>query len=476
MSRHKILKEVNDFLTSQRIAWLHSLHRSVQSVCENISQVAPKGYIVRVYGRDTKQEGNILKDNAKIAEKILKKRESNKNYSIRDVGDLVGFTVVVQYSDQIDEIIEILSEMLKGFKIEISKSQKIEDGGYYATHIDLVSKNPDYPGVCGELQVKTLLHDAWSIKMHDLNYKPAGEMDSRLDSIFRSMAMSLEAIEKQSEIIRDMIMEKWNTEERWRNISKKRMFEGMHAMINIYSEEEISLKNDIESLDSNEFVEKEKIDEIHSRILKVVEEDSRKGWMMSVHLALFTKQINHVNYAIVMIQDWISELIQDRSKLKAGAEAWFVPLACMALGDIELAIRLSERIIVDLDNMSDRDRMIAQFNLANALVEREFIVPSRPGEARLIQEKLDELLIACAPLRNEDASGFDDLDGLMQVAFASLPDDVRGGMELIERGWKNAPSDELDIAKTFYELHMRMAWRKLLRLEDLEMRHKLKSL
>lgn len=59
--------------------------------------------------------------------------------------------------------------------------------------------------VC-ELQIKTLLHDAWGAKTHDLTYKPAGRIGAELLESFELLGTQLANLEIQSDTLRASIV------------------------------------------------------------------------------------------------------------------------------------------------------------------------------------------------------------------------------------------------------------------------------
>jgi len=143
----------------------------------------------------------------------------------------VGLTLVVSYPDQIDDVIHVLEEELKHASIIIEERENHQrKNGYFATH--LVCR-----GVQGveilkcEIQLKTLLHDAWSAKMHDLTYKPVGMLDPRLAALMASIADTIDSVENQSQLIRGMIKASWNVEEKARRAARQTFLRVVPARI-----------------------------------------------------------------------------------------------------------------------------------------------------------------------------------------------------------------------------------------------------
>ena len=52
------------------------------------------------------------------------------------------------------------------------------------------------------------------------------------------------------------------------------------------------------------------------------------------------------------------------------------------------------------------------------------------------------------------------------VTFAAQAAEIQEAIKLIERGRDEAPDHEKQVAIAYYELHARLAWRRLLEVEN----------
>lgn len=475
-----VYSEVTDFLTPQRRKWYQELLRVVRSECEKVEKQLGSNCVVRVYGRDDKQKGDFFKAEVKIAEKVSRNRRNNERYAPQNVTDIVGVTLVAQYPDQIPKIIECLVSELANHHVVKIKSEIIERPGYFATHLDVTSENPAFPDVCCEVQIKTMLHDALSTKMHDLNYKPEGELDERLDSLMKTLATSLEAIEVQSQTIRDLISEKWNVDASWRRAASLEMFNILRTArkrSDFFDKKVLSVLDFIET-NRSELSEgttgNYTFDQAIKRTRKLALDDLRTGWLLSAYLGLISKDRDALTFGIVRVQDWISVCLRDvaQGEFKGDySEVWFGPLALMALSETSIAIEKSYEIISKCNDMPQVDMEITKFNLANFLIEREYALRSKPTQREAVKAEILALVDGCTTLEKSDPSPFYDLRGMILVAFSDKPSDVSEGIKLIELGKTRAPKEDSELADTFYQLHTRLAWRRLLQLEDLDSRH-----
>jgi ppGpp synthetase/RelA/SpoT-type nucleotidyltranferase len=141
----------------------------------------------------TKIEGRV-KDKEECVKKFHRKYQSKletneQPYEIKDyISDLIGVRIICLYEDQI----EVVSEVLKGhFKIidvtdKISAVESTEDSfGYKGLHMDLalndqMSTLPKYQQHAEfpfEVQIRSLIQDAWSVLDHKIKYKKSIPID-----------------------------------------------------------------------------------------------------------------------------------------------------------------------------------------------------------------------------------------------------------------------------------------------------------
>ena len=224
--------DIVEFLRDHEPAYRAVLNEILDRLSRLFDDWEGERRIYRIYSRADKQAGNILKDAWKVHYKILKKPKEFP--STIDVQDIIGITIVVNYVEDVSYVRRVIDSTLaddtglffdsrgslsdKRLKSKIWGERKREKG-YYAHHY--VLQIPDMPELrdyrC-EVQVKTLLHDAWGAKTHDLTYKPTGEVSAGLEKIIEGFGDELQRIEKASENIRKNIN---NTIERERDIQIK---------------------------------------------------------------------------------------------------------------------------------------------------------------------------------------------------------------------------------------------------------------
>src|SRR5688572_21789485 len=93
----------------------------VRSACERAKADFGPEVVLRVYTRADKQGGLALKEAGKILEAV---GENPTSDALRRVTDIIGVTVVVQYPDQIDPVLDRIAGLLKTERITENRSKR----------------------------------------------------------------------------------------------------------------------------------------------------------------------------------------------------------------------------------------------------------------------------------------------------------------------------------------------------------------
>lgn len=132
----------------------------------------------------------------------LQGKIARKNYTdpLREITDLAGVRVVCNYESELVEIVEVVkSEFQVHEETDKSRDLGVEKMGYHGRHF-IVSFGPRYAGVrydkiaalkC-EIQVRTILQDAWALISHNLVYKEEATIPQRLHRDLNNVASLLE--------------------------------------------------------------------------------------------------------------------------------------------------------------------------------------------------------------------------------------------------------------------------------------------
>ena len=179
-------------------------------------------HVYKIYSRGEAQAGDELKSARKIRLKFNDFNEKRKSAqaSLFDVPDIVGLRIVVSYPSDISAIAAVLDNAIDRKEllavamgapapssvITTRYGRPLETGGYFACHYNVRLPGVGIARPICEIQIKTLLHDAWGAKTHDLTYKPAGRIGAELLTSFDLLGASLANLDQQSDALKTSIV------------------------------------------------------------------------------------------------------------------------------------------------------------------------------------------------------------------------------------------------------------------------------
>jgi ppGpp synthetase/RelA/SpoT-type nucleotidyltranferase len=465
MNHGEVLDRVNNYFAQEaNDAAYRSLLSTVETSCKEVKRELGEGVVYRVYGRAEKQSDHaVYKSRTKIAMALIRTGDPTRA-RIEDVADIIGLTIVVNYPDQISAVADLIINKAAKSRINAAIPKQMKSGGYYATHVNLTSDHQDHRYKKCEVQIKTVLHDAWGAKTHDLTYKPKGPFDRRFESMMQVFGDALDAIDKQSEVLRDLIEERWRAERQWRRVAGKALLETLPNW-QLHGDAAKTLRQKIEQRMGWLRTcprEDEELQEILAEISRLGE--ARERYLLEALLAISRDREDGLREAIRRAREWLGACTNMGFASSVNPiEIWSVPLVMQACDDIDGAVEAGEQLLSGAIKLSDRDRALTSLNLANHMIEREYYKPSLPeirkGE---ILHRIEELVDQSGEY---DLGALIDTKGMICVVFSENPQDIREAIDKIAEGRRLAPEHETDVATAYFELNTRLAWRRLLDLE-----------
>lgn len=144
------------------------------------------GEVTKIEGRVKDKEECIRKFHRKY---LMKLEAEDQAYQIKDfISDLIGVRIVCLYQDQITAVSELLQRHFRILEVtdKIAAVESTEDSfGYKGLHLDLalrdeMAASPKYQAYrefsC-EVQIRSLVQDAWSVLDHKIKYKKSIPID-----------------------------------------------------------------------------------------------------------------------------------------------------------------------------------------------------------------------------------------------------------------------------------------------------------
>lgn len=467
---------VSRYLDQFRADYLDLLGK-VMDDCKAVQRDLGLEVVASVYSRPDTGSGPF-KDVRKIVAKLSRRGESSPQAFLQ-LGDVIGLTVVVQYPDQREIFFDALRRKLPT-RTKMGEVEKHENKNGYFAHHTICSRRYGETLRC-EVQVKTLLHDAWSKKMHDLTYKPGGKLDARLKAMMIANATTIETVEQQSQLIRNMIQGGWDVERDARMAARESVFEQMLE----YSGslwKDVPDADDIQSLHraieeatgwlAEEPGESERLDELLDRIegLAGRPELVRFGWILAGRLASLRPGDHRLVRATMMHADrWLEQapgLLS--SNTVTYREVTAVPLIFYLMGQLELAMEYTDRLLkIDSLGFDQKRRAMLTFNRANYLVELQYHMPTEDSAERsALEAEARAALVSPGLFDNDDIeASVIDLEGLIDVTFARTTDEVRAGIVKIGSAVEKAVPREKAVTDAYADLNMRRGWRRYFEVE-----------
>lgn len=140
---------------------------------------SPEIVTPKVIGRIKERNECLDKFNLKYRKDLEK---SKQDYEIKDyISDLIGLRVICHYESDIKKIVEILKGNFELIELTDKTSQLLEQKGfgYKGIHMDLKLNNDrkklsEYSRISKlqfEVQIRSIVQDAWSEVDHKLKYK-----------------------------------------------------------------------------------------------------------------------------------------------------------------------------------------------------------------------------------------------------------------------------------------------------------------
>ena len=446
------------FLGNQRDGYLAVLH-SLKRVFTDYSKVREGRVIYRVASRGDYHHGSELKTAQSVFSKLSNRRDRHgQEYSLYDVEDIVGLTVVCLYPKDVDVIAEWIRGQ-NGGALKIApfrtgwpeSDEKKDESGYRAHHFTLTVTEPTLQQFKCEVQIRTLLHEAWKFKTHGLIYKGRSQtQEHEQQAEFISDVLSV--MDRQSEYMKEVLIRRERDEEvrktaahlalmseltsrpaetdlpaeRWREIEDLRD--------RITMEPEIIELGDVSDLvaAANAYVQNHGPDRTICRVmglLAVTREAGDLDEWVNFNVDRMINTTAGVNKARALL---------DRSLISFG------------LGNLDAACDAAERALIEAKSTGSKlVEARSKANLAYYLAE--------------LQQEGDRArsLVEDASLQLDDAAVLD-TRGYVEIVFGTTEDEIEEGLNDCAKALENAPDKERPLALAFYSMHKRKALQRLL--------------
>lgn len=155
----------------------------------------------------------VVKEFASLIKKIEEKRTNeNPAYGYDDLPIFIALTVLCAYRSDVLDFIRWLKsswDVLTNDREALRDNPQGHRGYHYVVRArsELVRAHIEFRGINCEIQVKTILEEAFDAKSHDFTYKPGVRaVPPEVEQQFGILSSSLRAIDQYSEFLKDLIL------------------------------------------------------------------------------------------------------------------------------------------------------------------------------------------------------------------------------------------------------------------------------
>lgn len=492
------IEYIKRFIEQNEDAYL-TLLGDVRSSCEKARFKLGKDVIHHLYDRRDASAGrSSFKEPKRILNSARRRGVGIENRELLKLPDIIGLTVVINFPDDFDDVIGESIRFLEAHDLQISEPYVFENYyGYYARHVNVVRRIKGLPYAC-EIQFKTMLHDAWGSKMHNLTYKPSGNVDPKATALFSAIGQSIESIERQSLILRDIIRSGFETEEAARTSTRSTLFAnvlkyGEEHWTRIKSQEiqdlEAHLEDHLDHFRDCDLDDKQLVEFLENLETACSDEENlRFGWVLAGRLSSERIDRDLGLFLSTLTDSWLSklenkvrenpEIIQKPESMNDTKDDYISEAELTAVchmyyiaGELDGAIDTSNGILrspVFSASLSSETLNLLRFNMATYIVEREYHEPTKHKASReALRTHVEEVLFNPEIIAQDGLkSAAIDSQGLFKIAFAEDIVEVREGIELCVTARGLATASEQDVTDAYADLHLRLGWRRFFHFED----------
>ncbi len=224
MASSNFEKEKQTFLdyVNDNIELLRNAESSFSTLIQSLLATSPELSVATVSSRLKGRNESIKKFSRKYQSELEKDKQA---YEIKDyITDLIGVRIICLYEKNIQEVGNILRANLCLID-STDKSQLIEQAentfGYKGLHLDMkldetreiLPEYSIYKDIIFEVQIRTIIQDAWSVLDHKIKYKKSipHELKRRINSLaalFETADREFYSIQEETEKLEQRTKEK----------------------------------------------------------------------------------------------------------------------------------------------------------------------------------------------------------------------------------------------------------------------------
>ena len=169
-------------------------------------------HVFELISQTLKQQGielNSIEHRIKTVESLAGKleRKGEKYRQLSDITDLIGLRIVTFYTDDVDKVAAIISQLFdieRANSVDKRKLHDLNSFGYNSLHYICNLHGGSFPF---EIQIRTALQHTWSAIEHDIGYKGAVKLPPQYRRQFSRLAGMLELADDEFSRLRTTMTE-----------------------------------------------------------------------------------------------------------------------------------------------------------------------------------------------------------------------------------------------------------------------------
>lgn len=456
------IDDIQDYLNRRGNAYRGLVSR-IKNRLEEYHQYDQEGKaaIYRVASRADYQYGEEIKSAQGIYGKIRDKREVERrlSYGVQDVPDVVGVRVVCVYPSDVDRIISLLRRLRQeGFLRTCKPRPETTELGYRAWHAVVTVRGTRFMGLKCEIQVRTMLQEAWAHKAHPLIYKPKGAVSLEEERQAKLLSHLLDVVDQQSLLLEHQIR-KARREEDTRKRTANLSYAKNLALLAGKKSARKQLRDILDAIHAKE--NELRFGEVASIIRQVESYVKRYGTDLDIcrvmtYLATLRESDDLDAFVSDQIEACISKFSSKEPELCPALRFAGVFFHC--IGDSGKAIQFTERGLRLAEELNILEQLhVLKANLAYFYAEAGLTEKAQQAR-KMAQEAVDA---------NPANPLFLDTLGFVKIVFGQTYQEVLEGLQDCDKAYQT--DTEKEVAYHYLALHRQKGHEKLMQLSAAEL-------
>ena len=442
-----------DLLQRRQEQYLRVLN-NIRSLLESYHNYQAEGRrtIYRVASRaDYQGYGQDFKTTKSVEDKIREKKKGNEGYSVKNLEDIVGLRIVCFYPSDIETVAQYIRQ-LNGRELWIIRDEVKEyQSGYRGHHFVVTLPDVALREIKCEIQIVTMLCEAWACKTHPLTYKG---IDKKLEhwKHAKLLADALRVADEHSEFLKQLATKERELDERRKNAARIRFASDIIPKIKVKESDEARQQADC----IVEYIMKNEGDlhygDAHEVIDQIQQYQDKYGITPGLcRAAALLASLREDNDFDWFATDLAQALVDNSPK----DNPWYrhlKELIFFCCGKLEEAIVEAQIQLTKAEAIGDTELVLLSRNNISYYIA-ETGDSSQEHYARECIEKV---------IKEDSRPEFLDTYGYVLIVFGQTEEEIEKGLSACRDACAKDPSSE--VAKQFLNIHKKKAYEHMLEL------------